>query len=90
MDWAALLELLNNLEAASGVEEDEVLLYLQQFKDGFVKLLDFPVSVIRAGPALRHGVPFPARWSSAAGSTSAQDGRPLYFVGLCLYHLLQW
>lgn len=51
MDWAALLELLNNLEAASGVEEDEVLLYLQQFKNGFVKLLDFPVSVIRAPPA---------------------------------------
>ncbi|KAG2487371.1 hypothetical protein HYH03_013942 [Edaphochlamys debaryana] len=40
-DLAPLLELLLNLRAATAVESDEVLLYLQQFKEGFLKLLDF-------------------------------------------------
>ncbi|GLC49201.1 hypothetical protein PLESTB_000193200 [Pleodorina starrii] len=40
-DYSALLELLLNLGDAVSVESDEVLLYLHQFKDGFLKLLDF-------------------------------------------------
>ncbi|EFJ49677.1 hypothetical protein VOLCADRAFT_117126, partial [Volvox carteri f. nagariensis] len=40
MDYSALLELLLNLEDASSVDSDEVLLYLQQYKDGFLHLLD--------------------------------------------------
>ena len=38
---AALLELLNDLGAAAGVDPDEVLLYLQGFKDSFLKLLNY-------------------------------------------------
>ncbi|PNW73920.1 hypothetical protein CHLRE_13g578100v5 [Chlamydomonas reinhardtii] len=41
MEYATLLELLQNLHSAGGVESDEILLYLQQFKEGFLKLLDF-------------------------------------------------
>ncbi|KXZ49324.1 hypothetical protein GPECTOR_22g918 [Gonium pectorale] len=41
MDYGALLELLNNLNQATSVDSDEVLLYLQQYKEGFLKLLDF-------------------------------------------------
>ncbi|GFR52153.1 hypothetical protein Agub_g14612, partial [Astrephomene gubernaculifera] len=41
MDYSALLELLQNLNAAASVDSDEVLLYLQQYKEGFLKLLDY-------------------------------------------------
>ncbi|KAG2438910.1 hypothetical protein HYH02_010705 [Chlamydomonas schloesseri] len=41
MEYPALLELLLNLHSAGSVESDEILLYLQQFKEGFLKLLDF-------------------------------------------------
>jgi hypothetical protein len=43
MDYSALLGLLLNLNDATSVDTDEVLLYLQQFKDGLLKLLDFKV-----------------------------------------------
>lgn len=53
MEYATLLELLQNLHSAGGVESDEILLYLQQFKEGFLKLLDFKVrsANLRAQPA---------------------------------------
>ncbi|GIL51286.1 hypothetical protein Vafri_7316 [Volvox africanus] len=41
MDCAALLAFLRNLSDATSLDGDEVHLYLQSFKDGFLRLLDF-------------------------------------------------
>jgi hypothetical protein len=43
-DWTTLLELLTDLDDTA-VGSDEVLLYLQQFKGAFLKLLEYKVSV---------------------------------------------
>lgn len=70
-DYSALLELLQTLDAASGVDPDELLLYLQGFKDSFVKLLNYKVRTW-------------CRRAAAAADVDAHDLSSSWMVMACL------